>query len=115
MAQVEIRVRPVIRYNVTRFYHEVMPNGMAQGGCESLGEFTSEQAAERVADAMRKLEQPLQYILVQETPGLDTPQVTYAYSFEEAQEKQRQLLAEGLGMRIWQRPMSELQKAAFGH
>lgn len=47
MTENEFRVRPVTRYNVTHY----LSDG-SSGSCASLGEFTSLEAAERVARAM---------------------------------------------------------------
>jgi hypothetical protein len=45
---VEYRVRPVVRYVVTR-WHEVGPY---QAGVETIGEFDNEHTAERVRKAL---------------------------------------------------------------
>lgn len=52
MRQVEYRVRPVVRYVVTRWHSEDDGNGSVGGGCETVGEFHREEAAERVRDAL---------------------------------------------------------------
>lgn len=48
----EIRVRPVVRYVVTRYF-KPMPELGLQGGSECLGEFDNERLADEVACAMR--------------------------------------------------------------
>lgn len=48
---VEYRVRPVIRYHVTRF-----ENDGNKAGVESLGEFDNESQANKVAKALAYLE-----------------------------------------------------------
>lgn len=53
---VEYRVRPVIRYQVTRFYCEEKENGLGSGGVESLGEFDNESQAFKVSNALSDLE-----------------------------------------------------------
>lgn len=53
MSQVEIRVRPVVRYIVTRF----IPQSQGQSSVETLGEFDNEGYAEQVAAALRVEEQ----------------------------------------------------------
>lgn len=53
---VEYRVRPVIRYHVTRFESEIHENGSASGGCESLGEFDNESQAYKISNALSDLE-----------------------------------------------------------
>jgi hypothetical protein len=47
---VEIRVRPVTRYLVTRFYSD---EETGRGGSESLGEFDTESFAQEMAQALR--------------------------------------------------------------
>ena len=56
MKKVEIRVRPVTRYVVTRYEGEVREDGRCSAGCSSLGEFDHEYYAERVAAAVRAFE-----------------------------------------------------------
>jgi hypothetical protein len=51
---VEIRVRPVVRYVVTRYESGTDANGMGYGGCETVGEFDNERSAEFVAMALRE-------------------------------------------------------------
>lgn len=49
----EIRVRPVTRYVVTRYYsYDDLGDGGCCGGCETIGEFDCESYAEEVAAAM---------------------------------------------------------------
>ena len=48
----EFRVRPVVRYNLTRYHSTQDGESRFSGGCESLGEFASLEAAERVGLAM---------------------------------------------------------------
>ena len=48
----EFRVRPVVRYNLTRYHSTFDGDGRFSGGSESLGEFASLEAAERVGLAM---------------------------------------------------------------
>lgn len=57
MKKVEIRVRPVTRYIVTRYEEEIDEAGRGSAGCYSLGEFDHEYYAERVAAAVRAFEQ----------------------------------------------------------
>ena len=82
MTEVEIRVRPVIRYAVTRFLKwEKLPPGCGQHGqsSELLGEFDSEIYAEEVAEALRAQEKkPQQYVVVEQT--FETP--THAVYFD---------------------------------
>ena len=52
----EIRVRPVVRYIVTKYESGTGADGMGYGGCETVGEFENEQNAERVAMALRECE-----------------------------------------------------------
>lgn len=52
MKTIEYRVRPVTRYVVTRWYAEDHANGCCSGGCEGLGEFDNESAAQRVMIGM---------------------------------------------------------------
>lgn len=52
MKKIEYRVSPVIRWNLTRYQFEELPDGMCEGDCESLGEFDNERKASRVMDAM---------------------------------------------------------------
>lgn len=53
---VEYRVRPVIRYHVTRFESEINENGICSSGCESLGEFDSGEVAYQVGYALCRKE-----------------------------------------------------------
>ena len=48
----EFRVRPVVRYNLTRYHSTFDSDDRFSGGSESLGEFASLEAAERVGLAM---------------------------------------------------------------
>ena len=49
----EYRVRPVIRYVVTRYhsFEAVEGSGMWSGGCESIGVFDNEHSAEAAKQA----------------------------------------------------------------
>jgi hypothetical protein len=78
MKTTEIRVRPVVRHAVTRFTQE--ERGASS---ECMGEFANEQYAEEVAEALKDKHAAREYVMVQETPGLETPKVFYAYSEEE--------------------------------
>ena len=51
MKQVEYRVRPVVRYVVTRWYQDG-----ATGGCETFGEFDNENQAELVRQTLEYCE-----------------------------------------------------------
>lgn len=53
MKTIEFRVRPVTRYNLTRYEDDPQTRS---GSIESLGEFDSVEAAERVGLAMHKTE-----------------------------------------------------------
>lgn len=52
----EYRVRPVIRYVVTRHhsYEEPVGSGRWSGGCETMGEFANEFQAELAKEAYEK-------------------------------------------------------------
>jgi hypothetical protein len=80
----EIRVRPVIRHNVTRFTSETGPDGACGGSSESLGEFAHEGYAEEVAQALKDREAARVYAIVEETVGKVQARVVYAYSKGEA-------------------------------
>jgi hypothetical protein len=53
---VEVRVRPVVRYIVTRYESGQKPDGASYGGCETIGEFANEGTADTVAMALREIE-----------------------------------------------------------
>lgn len=53
---VEYRVRPVIRYHVTRFESDESEIGACGCGLESLGEFDNESQAFKIADALFYIE-----------------------------------------------------------
>lgn len=53
---VEIRVRPVVRYIVTKYESGTTPDGCNYGGCETVGEFANEHSADTVAMALREAE-----------------------------------------------------------
>ena len=59
METVEYRVRPVVRYLVTRWHDGRDDNGTTWGGCDTVGEYDSEQAAERVYRALEAGEKPV--------------------------------------------------------
>lgn len=52
MKTTEIRVRPVVRYLVTRF----TASPMSDGGSETIGEFDNEGCANEVAKALVEIE-----------------------------------------------------------
>lgn len=76
MSQVEIRVRPVIRYAVTRYSGDGRSASL-----QTLGEFDNEGYANEVAEAMRPRE--WKYVIVERS---FTPEcrVFYAYELAEA-------------------------------
>lgn len=100
MESIEIRVRPVIRYNVTQY-----KTGPNSGSCESLGEFPSEAAAEFVAQAVEERGAQREYAIVEETPGQMNPLVFYAYSPQEVNQRLIELAAtpEPKGFRVFSR------------
>lgn len=104
MEQVEYRVRPVVRYVVTRWYSGQHPEGGNYGGCETIGEYDCESAAERVYKALEageKASDPRrQYAVVQSTFEPDA-QVFYAYGLAEATATRDRLNAEGGEWRIF--------------
>lgn len=53
LTKVEYRVRPHIRYSVTRYYED---HDGAGGGCEEIGEYSREEGAYDVAYAMCRAE-----------------------------------------------------------
>ena len=53
---VELRVRPVVRYIVTRYEQETYPDGMCSGQCEEMGEFTNFSRADQVARGLHAAE-----------------------------------------------------------
>lgn len=56
MSTVEIRVRPVTRYVVTRYESNPMGNGRGCASSASLGEFDNTENADRVAMAIKRME-----------------------------------------------------------
>jgi len=58
---IEIRVRPVTRYIVTRYAEIDSPDdqGMVSAYCETIGEFDSEKHADRVAGAFYESEKAI--------------------------------------------------------
>jgi hypothetical protein len=63
MSTTEIRVRPVVRHIVTRY--EADERGASSS---PLGEFTNEEYAEQVAEALRgSIPKPMQYVAVERT------------------------------------------------
>jgi hypothetical protein len=108
MKTTEIRVRPVVRHVVTRFTSEHDEHtrfaGFAGGGCETLGEFDSEQYADVVADALRMASAARVYVIVQETLGEEIAIVHYAGSEEEAASRKTSLEERtGKSFRIYSR------------
>lgn len=86
MNEVEIRVRPVVRYVVTRYAQESMGNGpdgkvRYAARSETLGEFDSERYANEVADTMRPRERVFAVVERSLTPEC---RVFYAYDPGEA-------------------------------
>lgn len=73
MKTVEIRVRPVTRWNITR--HESDPEHGA-GGCESLGEYDSERQANDMALAM-KAQEPMARVVTSDGAVHDPEQIEY--------------------------------------
>jgi hypothetical protein len=53
---VEVRVRPVTRYVVTRYESITTPTGGGGSSCDTIGEFDNERNAELVANALRHRE-----------------------------------------------------------
>lgn len=49
---IEYRVRPVTRYIVTRFEHEVHESGSRRGGSSTFGEYDNEGQANKVMQAL---------------------------------------------------------------
>lgn len=54
--KVEYKVRPVTRYNVTRYTPDDAGNGRASGSCETKGEYLNPEIAYEVAYALCKAE-----------------------------------------------------------
>jgi hypothetical protein len=105
MKTTEIRVRPVIRHVVTTF----TPQSCGDGGSRAIGEFDSEAHAEEVAQALKEMHAPREYVMVQETPGLETPKVFYAYSEEEVAKFMIEPRTDDHGYKVYSRVMPTLQ------
>ena len=78
---VEIRVRPVVRYLITR--HRTGPEP-GTGSLETLGEFDSAGYAEDVADILRQQYAQKEYIAVAHGIGESGALVQYAYTIGDA-------------------------------
>lgn len=106
MSEIEIRVRPVVRYVITRY--SCAPEKGAPSSCETLGEFDSEAYAEQVAEALRAgAEKPLQYAILKRNFDQETLAV-YAEELEQAEMYRRQLEAEhGCEFRIYSREVTD--------
>lgn len=94
MSTVEIRVRPVTRYVVTRYESHATGNGKGCASSASLGEFDNTENADRVAMAIKRTEpnarvvtsdgvvhDPVQtkYAVIGRTTGEIQAPVMYAY------------------------------------
>ena len=103
---VEVRVRPVTRYVVTR-YESAHPDGCSYSGSEPLGEFDNERAAERVAAALRDAEGPQGnngWIVVRAHDYTVETAAYYANDREEAEATKARVEAEtGAEWRIYRR------------
>ena len=84
----EVRVRPVVRYNVTVFQGGTDEHG-SYGSCETVGEFANEGNAEKVAEALRKANEPItgnnRFVVIRE--GDFTPETVAYYASDEAEAK----------------------------
>lgn len=96
VVSVEYRVRPVVRYAVTR-YESGSDAEVSWGGCETVGEFQNEESAERVKAAMEAGDPDVQrtnaYMIVKSGFDVETS-VYYASSLNEARETQTRMEAE---------------------
>ena len=107
MKSVEYRVRPVVRYMVTRYESGSYPDGSSYGGCSGVGEFDNEESAERVKAALDTGENASdprrEYAVVQSTFE-PAAKVIYAYGFAEATAARDRLNTEGGEWRIYAKP-----------
>lgn len=106
MSKIEYRVRPVIRYVVTRFFQD-------ERGASSnvIGEFDSETWAERVKDACEytdgRVDARCEYVVVR--AEFDAPtEAMYAYGIAEAKDMARKMAASsGKEWRYFRRETSD--------
>lgn len=107
MVKVEYRVRPVVRYVVTRWHQELDDRGCSGAGCETVGEFPNEEAAECVRNALeagaKLISASSQYAVVQHSFEPDA-KVFYAYGMAEAAQMLHKLNNEGGSWRIFGPP-----------
>ena len=104
MKTTEIRVRPVIRHAVTRFTSDP---ARGAGSSECVAEFSHEEYAEEVAEALRRAHRPRQYAIVQRSFDIDV-KVYYAESEGEAIHRRDELIAEnGVDFRIYERELTD--------
>ncbi|HEY5850874.1 MAG TPA: hypothetical protein VIT62_08945 [Lysobacter sp.] len=100
MVKVEYRVRPVVRYVVTRWHQELDDRGCSGAGCETVGEYPNEEVAERVLRALEADERAKgpdrQYAIVQHSFEPEA-KVLYAYGIAEAIARRDRLNDEGGG------------------
>lgn len=105
----EFRVRPVVRYALTRYTPAApLPPGVHTDShpgarLETLGEVDSEGYAEIIAEALRERAAPREYVLVQETMGEVMAKVYYAYGEADALARLAELRQGGESYRIYHR------------
>lgn len=104
---IEYRVRPVVKYQVTRY--ESTPTS---GSCESQGEFPNEKMAEAVREALIANDRSLQedligygnpYVLVYKGFDEEVCPIYYASTLEEANERVAMELLAGHEYRLYKR------------
>lgn len=95
---IEYRVRPVVRYVVTRFAREDLPSGNCVAGSSTCGEFDNEQQAESVKAALEASDPDMPrtngFLLVKDTHEVDT-KAFFAHSLTEARQMKAELEAGG--------------------
>lgn len=93
----EVRVRPVVRYNVTVYQSGTDESG-GYAGCETVGEFANEANAEQVAEALRKANGPAegnnQFIVIRAHDYTVETEAYYANDLAEAEATKARLLKE---------------------
>lgn len=107
MQVIEYRVRPVVKYQVTRWHQ----NGNS-AGCESCGEFSNETQAETARQALVSHDRDYQedirgegnpYVIVHYGFSEDAPPVLYASTFKEANDLLEEQRQKGHSFRLYKR------------
>lgn len=90
---VEYKIRPVVRYSVTRYHSESSDGGKGSAGCETLGVYDNERLAERALNAFQAEEEneTSGHVVWRDSIGELATDLYYATSRAEALELQEKM------------------------